>query len=71
MDAYERVAQRQRKQLRTIGIGAILLGTAVIVAAMVNDEMYRAVGGTARGLLAGGAFIAAGITAIWRAYKKT
>lgn len=71
MDGFERVIERQRKQLRTIGVGSILLGGVVLVGAFFNQDMYEAVGGTARTLLIGGAFVGAGVTAIWRGYKKT
>ena len=71
MDGFERVALRQRKQLRTIGAASIVFGLAIVVATVVNDDMYRAVGGTLHGIAMASAFIVAGAMAIWRAYKKT
>jgi len=71
VDGFERVVQRQRKQLRVIGGGAIALGGFVLVGAYFNPDLYDAVGGTLRTLLIGGAFVGAGVTAIWRSYTKT
>ena len=71
MDGFERVVARQRKQLRTIGIGSIVLGGGVVIGTYFNQDFYDAVGGTLRALLVGGAFVGAGITAIWRSYTKT